>query len=251
MSHRFPSTRSTRLGIAGVAFAAASLLAVPVASATTPTGGASQADRVTHARTRCEKVLDRQEARLTKDVSVVKKATGAPEADRVALTGQLESAHTTLAEAKKSLASADTLKDVRKVCEDALRNTRVAALDGPKVRAVVATSRLAKIDAHATKAQARFEKMIARAEKRGVAADKVADAKAKAADVKTLLADAHHNIDGLASTLLPITPAQVNDHSAKATLESAKSRMTAARTDAKKIRGDIKAIVEDLRPTHR
>ncbi len=120
-------------------------------------------------------------------------------------------------------------------------------LDAPKVAALVATNRLAKADAHAAEAKDRLAKAIASAPSRGVSDAAIADAKAKAADAQAKATDAHHQIDGLLDTLMPITPAQVNDKSATATLQDAKARLKAAAADGKAARADGQAIMKDLR----
>lgn len=251
MSLRTSPVGKTRLALAGVAFAAASVVAVPIASAGTPSGPSapsSASSRLDKARSRCDEMVSRRQTKLTKDLARVHAATGAPEADRTTLTTQLEDAHTTLKGAASAIASAHSTTEVRDACKHAIETTRVFRLDSPKVMSVVATSSLAKLDARVTKADGRFAKLLERAEKRGVPADAIADAKAKAANAKSALADAHTKISGLDATLLPITPAQVNDHSAEATLTDARARLKAAAADAKTIRADLKAIVKDLRP---
>jgi hypothetical protein len=254
---RTRTSKRTRLALAGVTFAAASMVAVPLAAASTtadppaPSTTTSSATRLDKARARCEDMVSRRQTRLTKDLSLVHDATGAPEADRATLTGQLEDAQKTLSQAAGPIHSAKTAAELRDACKGAIENTRVFVLDGPKVRSVVATSRLAKVDARAQQADGRFAKALARAEKRGVSPDAIADAKAKAADAKSALADAHTKIDGLDATLLPIQPAQVNDHSADATLKDAKARLQAAAADAKQIHADLSAVAKDLRAPRR
>lgn len=255
MSTRAQSHGKTRLALAGITFAAASVIAVPIASAGTPagssspTGSSTSTAKLAKARTRCEAMVSRRQVKLTKDLALVHAATGAPEADRTTLTTQLEDARTTLTGAASAIASADSDATLKDACKGAVEDTRVFILDGPKVMSVVATSRLAKIDARVAKADGRFEKLLARAEKRGVPAEAIADAKAKAVNAKSALADAHTKIDGLDATLLPITPAQVNDHAAEATLTDARARIKAAASDAKQIRADHASIVKDLRPS--
>ena len=247
MSARTTSLGKTRLALAGLTFAAASVVAVPLASAGTPTDTSTASTRLDKARTHCEEMVSRRQTKLTKDLGLVHDATGAPEADRATLTAQLEDAQKALDGASTVIASADSAAALRAACKDAILNTRVYLLDSPKVMSVVATSRLAKVDAKLAQANGKFDKLLAGAEKRGVSADAIADAKAKAADATSLLADAHAKIDGLAATLLPIQPAQVNDHSAEATLTDARTRIKAAAADAKAIRADLRAIAKDLR----
>jgi hypothetical protein len=249
---RTGTAKRSRLALAGVTFATVSLFAVPLASASTadppaPSSAKSSATRLDKARAHCEDMVNRRQTRLTKDLSLVHDATGAPEADRATLTNQLQDAQKTLTQAEGPIHSAKTAAELRDACKGAIANTRVFVLDGPKVRSVVATSRLAKVDARVQQADGRFAKAIARAEKNGVSPDAIADAKAKAADAKSALADAHAKIDGLAATLLPIQPAQVNDHSAEATLKDANARTKAAAADAKQIHADLAAIAKDLR----
>ena len=245
-------TRS-RLVLAGLTVAAASVAVVPVASASTTagpapsTGAPSAPTRLDKARARCEEMVSRRQDKLTKDLALVRDATGAPEADRTTLTGQLGDARKVLDQAEGPIHSAKTAAELRDACKGAIENTRVFLLDSPKVMSVVATSRLAKVDARVAQADGRFAKALASAEKRGVPADAIADAKAKAADAKSALADAHTKIDGLDAVVLPIEPAQVNDHSADATLADVRARVKAAAADAKQIRADLTAIAKDLR----
>lgn len=238
----------------------AGLVAVPVvAAAASPSGGSTTVGpsstggpSTTRARSgatkeRCEGGVTRREDKLNKDLDRVREATGAPAHDRALLTGQLHAVAGDLDKAESSIEAAGAPSELRAACEKMVTSTRVYVLYGPKTDAVVATSRLAEIDARVSPNQDRIDRIIARAEKRGVPADRIADAEAKATDARSRLADAHTRIDGLTARLSPVTPAQVNDGSAKTTMAAARDDLRRAADDARAIRADLVAIRVDLR----
>lgn len=249
------------VGITLAAAAAAGGLAVPLAgaagappsttssdsSSTATPSGSSQQDRLAKAETRCTAAIDKRLDALARGKSKVDAATYVPEATRAELDGQLASAVTDLNQRRAVIAGHPSADVLRSTCKGVFTENRVFLLDGPKVAALSATNRLAKVDAHAAEAKARLAKAIASAPSRGVSDAAIADAKAKAADAQAKATDAHHQVDGLLDALLPITPAQVNDKSATATLQDAKSRLKAAAADGKAARADRLAIVKDLR----
>lgn len=247
--------RKTRLTIAAAAVAMTSFVALPAAAAfaapaaDAPTSATAGASRFDTAKQRCADAVTKRQTTITKDLTRVEQATGAPAADRDTLTAQLQATASELAQRGDAIAAADTPDALRSACKGVASTTRLYVLDGPKVASVMATSWLAKADAHLAKANDAdaLAKVIERAEQRGVSAEAIADAKAKLADAKVALADAHTQIDGLTATLLPITPDQVNDHSAEATLTDARTRLHHALEDARRIRADLRGAAQDLR----
>lgn len=245
--------KRTRTAVASLALVATGLVAVPIASATSPSttsssGNATQSSTTFDAaKQRCLKGLDKRQEHIKKDMARVHDASMAPAADRARLGDQLAHVAVTLSQAKGPIEAATSPTALRSACKNMVTSTRVYVLYGPKTHALTAQSRLARIDARIAKHEGQADKVFERAAKRGVPADKIADAKAKLADAKQRIADAHTQVDGLAQSLLPITVAQVNDGSAKAQLAQAKSRLQAAANDAKAIRADVQAIRNDLR----
>ena len=229
------------------------LVAVPVASAAIPSGGSSahgpskSANHVDQAKQRCESAVTKRQDKITKDLARVQQASTAPASDRTELTSQLQAVAADLTKAKTAIDAASTPAELREACKTMVSSTRVYVLYGTKTNALVATDRLAKIDARTAANKGRLDKIIARAEKRGVSPEATADAKAKVADASGRLADAQGQIKGQLPKLMPITVAQVNDGSAKATLSEARNHLKAAASDAKAIRADIKAVRNDLR----
>ena len=75
-----PAAHVPVLAMAGLTFAAASLVVLPVASATTAAGTSSSTDaptasaRLDKARARCEEMVSRRQTKLTKDLSLVQGA---------------------------------------------------------------------------------------------------------------------------------------------------------------------------------
>jgi len=249
--NRFTSpSRKARMALTSAAVAATALVALPTASAfaanPTDSGSGAHFDR---AKQRCTEAVTRRQGTTTKDLARVAKATEAPEADRTTLTSELQATASRLTDSAAAIQAATTGDALKTACKDMVTTTRVYVLEGPKVASLTATSWLAKADAAVAKHEGQLPRIIERAEKRGVPAEKIDDAKAKLADASAALADAHQHVDGLADALLPITPAQVYDGSAKAQLQHAHTRLKAALDDAKRIRADLKAAVQDLR-TH-
>lgn len=247
--------RKTRLAMATAAVAMTSFLTLPIASAVAvPTADASTtagpgSARFDTVKQRCADAVTKRQTTVTKDLARVEKATDAPAADRETLTGQLQAAAAELTQRSNDVAAAASPDALRTACKGVASSSRVYALDGPKVASVMATSWLAKADAHIAKANDAdtLAKVIERAKQRGVSPEAITDAKAKLADAKVALADAHTQIDGLAATLLPITPDQVNDHSAEATLTDARTRLHTAIDDARRIRTDLRGAAQELR----
>ncbi len=245
--------KRTRTAVASLALVATGLVAVPIASATSPTGSPSKgvsdqsSTSFDAAKQRCLQGLEKRQERIKKDVARVHDASGASATDRARLGDQLAHVAVTLNQAKGPIEAAKSSTELRSACKNMVTSTRVYVLYGPKTHALTAQSRLARIDERIAKHEGQADKLFERAVKRGVSADKIADAKAMLADAKQRIADAHNQIDGLSQSLLPITVAQVNDGSAKAQLAQAKSRLQAAANDAKAIRADVQAIRNDLR----
>jgi len=271
---RFSRIRSTdvrasghRAAIASLSLAAVGLVAVPVASAVTPTtdpppsrasatattartgsnrGETGSSAKLEKARQRCLSALERRQATVRDDLAAVRDATGAPAADRNELTGQLEGVATDLAAARSTIEAADTAAALRSACTNMVSSTRVFRLYGPKTRALVTTSRLHALDSRLDANEGRIEQAITRAGERGVPAEKIAAAKGALADITTRIGDLHAEIDPLDGQLLPLTVAQVNDSSAEATLSAARTALHDAREHVAAIRADLRAIRSDL-----
>ncbi|MBS1847076.1 MAG: hypothetical protein JST73_02270 [Actinobacteria bacterium] len=251
-----PSRHGLRIAVASVGVAAAAFTFAPLASAATPTSppptttAKAKAKHRRDPKARCLADETKLEKTVKRYAAHVHKATGVPEVDRATLIGQLDHVGATLRLDRAAIEKAKTKAEAAKECKEMVTSTRVYELYGAKTRAVLAENRVAKAEKRAVGSDARMDKIIARAEKRGVSAEAIADAKAKFADAKAHLADAQHQVDGVVAELLPITPAQVNDGSAKATLAHARTQEKAAAADAKAIRADLKAIRTDLAKKH-
>lgn len=194
----------------------------------------------------CIRSTDKRLSVVAHDAQRVQEATGAPTAVRAELASQLEGVTANLDSSKAAISAAETTVEVRKACHEMVASTRVS-LYSLKTRAVVAESRAAKIKAKAPKVEQRIERAISTAAKRGIPADKVTDAEHASQDLRAQAAAAASHIDGAAASLLPITPAQVNDHSADQTISAAKANLKSAREAWKRMRGDLVTIRTDLK----
>ena len=242
---------------AAVAIPLAASATAPSASLTPPTTTASSSTPPTttsshsstdlaKARTRCLQARSRRSEVVAGDLTKVQHATRVSSKVRLEVASQLTQVQGELQHAKPAIESAGTPSALRNACKSMITDTRVFLLYGPKTHAVVATNRLAIVDQRIARIQGHVDQVVARAEKRGVSADKIADAKQHFADALSEVHDAHGHIDGLAAELTPVTPAQVNDHSADATLTKARSDLKAAAGDAAKARSDVQSIRQDL-----
>lgn len=241
-------SRKARIALTSAAVAASTFVALPAAAAfAAPPGDSGRAGNLDRVKDRCTEAVTRRQQTIEKDLARVAKADHAPEADRSTLTSELQSTGGVLDQRAAAIAAASDAAELKTACKGMVSSTRVYVLEGPKVASVTATSWLAKADAAVAKHEGQLPEVIERAQERGVPAEKIEDAKAKFADAKAALADAHTQIDGLTTSLLPITPDQYNDGSARPTLEDAHARLKAALDDAKRIRADLKAAVQDLR----
>lgn len=239
-------TRTTRIATAATVAAAAATVAVGLV---TPTAGAATPapHDLSKAKARCVAAVDKRVTTLATAQSRLASAPNVTAGHKSAL-GQEMSADSTGLTALKAKISADTTAtDLKSDCKKVFTDYRVFALEIPKVRLVARADRGEAAITKALAQQPRLDAAIAKAQQRGVSAEKIADAKAKEADAVAKLHAAHDSFDAVAGSVMPLTPAQWNDGTAKPVLAHARDSVKTAVGDLKAARGDVRAIRADLR----
>jgi len=241
--------RLTGAGLLAVTAATAGF-GVPLAGAAT--SGAARNPRpnagagLPTLKARCDAAVDGREATLSDLEAKVAASAHLSDANRSALTGQLQAAAGGLTALKATIDADTTVAQAATDCRKIVSDYRVYLLLAPKTRLVIAADRGLAATAAATQAEPKVDAAISHAAGAGVPAAQVADAQARNADLKAKVADATTQLDGLADQLVPLTAQQYDAGTAGPVLAGARTRLQATVADLKGARADLVAIRHDL-----
>lgn len=236
-----PGTSLTRRIIAGGLLSTLAIGAVGVGTASAETGDGA---KLTAARTKCIAGIDRRIEALESTSAKLSADKYLTDAHRSTLAGEVS---TTLdgVKALRPQVEADTkAADLRTHCTAVVKDYRVFAVVLPKVHLTRGADAASAAAARATEVQPKIDAAIEAATEAGKDTTTVeADQAALSAALDKLSGD----VEGLADSVLGVTPADFNADNgvldaAKASGKAARADGKAVREAAKKLRTDLKAL---------
>lgn len=246
---RFCSRAAAAIAVVAIACAGS---AVGAGAATAGSGSGSASGRASAGsqafgavQARCDAAIQQRFATLVVLTQRVNGAQHLTDADRAALSSQVQTTQSGLTTLKAQIDGDTTPAELRTDCPKIVLDYRVYVLLAPKVHLVAASD--AALDAVSLFDQANttLQSAIATAQSRGRNPSLVSAAQTAQSDMMAKVSDAQSQASPVPGALVPLTPGQYN--SGTSALTSARTALTTARGDLVSARADLKTAISDLR----
>ncbi len=223
------------LGFAGPAFAQ-----------TTTTDGTDTATRidVENAKDRCVQAVDRRLDTLAKAQARLDEVDFVTESHVATLESIIGRTDSGLRSLKDGIINSEDPREVRKLCLTIAPGYRVYLVVVPQVRLTAAADRISSADERIAALTARFDEAVARAKEAGADVSEAVALRDRAVEQ---FATAMSGVEGVADSVLAVTPAGFNEGPGAVTLDNARA---AIRTSAEQMRSGWetgKAAVQALK----
>lgn len=195
-------------------------------------------------KARCLAAISQRQDALGRLESAIGSAENLTDAHEATIAGIVDNTQAGLDGLGGQISAATTPEELRDLCPKIATDYRVYLVVLPQGHMTIGADAVDAVVAKSADAFSRLDEAIAEAAAAG--AD-VTEAQAHRDAAAALIAQADSAVDGLADSVLGVTPASYNDGSGKTVLDNARATLRTTKETLKNARNELKAAVEALR----